>query len=72
MNSLKNKIQSLGSINIDSIEQYKKVNERFTFMSKQKEDLTESEQKLRKVIQDMITTMKKEFLEKFSSFKRSK
>ena len=66
INSLKNKIQSLGSINIDSIEQYKKVNERFTFMSKQKEDLTESEQKLRKVIQDMITTMKKEFLEKFS------
>lgn len=64
--SLKNKIKELGSINIDAIEEYKKTNERFTFMSKQKEDLTSSEQKLRKVISDMIATMKKEFLEKFS------
>ncbi len=66
VNSLKNKIRDLGSINIDSIEEYKKVNERFTFMDKQKNDLTEAEQKLRKVIQDMISTMKKEFIEKFS------
>lgn len=66
VNSLRAEIRQLGSINIDSIEEYKKVNERFTFMSKQKDDLTESEQKLRKVIQDMLSTMKKEFLEKFS------
>jgi len=66
VNSLKNRIRELGSINIDSIEEYKKINERFTFMSKQKDDLTESEQKLRKVISDMISTMKKEFIEKFS------
>ena len=66
VNSLKNKIRDLGSINIDSIEEYKKVNERFTFMEKQKTDLTDAEQKLRKVIADMISTMKKEFIEKFS------
>jgi len=66
INSLKEKIRELGSINIDSIEEYKKISERFTFMSKQKDDLTESEQKLRKVIQDMISTMKQEFLEKFT------
>jgi len=66
INSLKEKIRQLGSINIDSIEEYKKISERFSFMSKQKEDLTESEQKLRKVIADMISTMKQEFLEKFT------
>ena len=66
INLLKEKIRELGSINIDSIEEYKKISERFTFMSKQKDDLTESEQKLRKVISDMISTMKQEFLEKFT------
>lgn len=66
ISTLRNKIHGLGSINIDSIEEYKKVNERFTFMSNQKNDLIDSEQKLRKVIQDMLSTMKKEFLEKFS------
>ena len=35
-------------------------------MSGQKQDLEDSEAKLRKVINDMISTMKKEFLEKFS------
>jgi len=63
--SFKNQIKELGSINIDSIEEYKKVSERYEFLSTQKADLVESEQKLRKVIADMITTMKKEFLEKF-------
>ena len=66
ISSLKNKIRDLGSINIDSIEEYKKINERFNFMSKQKNDLTDSEQKLRKVIEEMIATMKKEFMDKFS------
>lgn len=63
--SFKSQIRELGSINIDSIEEYKKVSERYEFLSTQKSDLVESEQKLRKVIADMITTMKKEFLEKF-------
>lgn len=65
ISSFKTQIKELGSINIDSIEEYKKVSERFEFLSTQKADLVESEQKLRKVIADMITTMKKEFLEKF-------
>ena len=64
--SLKENIRALGSINIDSIEEYKKISERFSFMTKQKDDLTESEQKLRKVITEMISTMKQEFLEKFT------
>lgn len=64
--NIKNDIKNLGSINVDSIEEYKNVNERFNFMSAQKQDLTDSEEKLKKVINDMISTMKKEFLEKFS------
>ncbi len=64
--NIKEEIKNLGSINIDSIEEYKNVNERFTFMSAQKQDLTTSEEKLKQVINDMISTMKKEFLEKFT------
>lgn len=63
--SLRNEIKNLGSINIDSIEEYKKVNERFEFLSKQQKDLTDSEQKLRKVISDMVAVMKEEFLSNF-------
>ncbi|MBP3284513.1 MAG: chromosome segregation protein SMC [Clostridia bacterium] len=65
ISNFKTQIKELGSINIDSIEEYKKVSERYEFLSTQKADLVASEQKLRKVIADMITTMKKEFLEKF-------
>lgn len=66
VSNIKNEIKDLGSINVDSIEEYKNVNERFTFMSTQKQDLITSEEKLKKVINDMISTMKKEFLEKFT------
>jgi chromosome segregation protein len=65
INSLKSQIKALGSINIDSIEEYKTVSERFKFMSAQKEDLDQSEARLHKVITDMTVTMKEEFLKKF-------
>ena len=61
VNTLKAKIRDLGSINIDAIEEYKQLNERFEFLSTQKNDLEESEAKLQKVITDMTAIMKKEF-----------
>lgn len=64
--SLKNQIKDLGSINIDAIDEYRETKERFDFMSSQKADLDESEDKLKKVILDMTNVMKEEFLSKFS------
>jgi len=65
VNTLKAKIRDLGSINIDAIEEYKQLNERFEFLSTQRNDLEEAEAKLQKVITDMTAIMKKEFLEQF-------
>ena len=65
VNSLRNKIKDLGSINIDSIEEYKKTKERYDFMSEQRLDLENTASKLRKIINDMTTTMQNQFKEKF-------
>ena len=66
VNKLRNQIRDLGSINIDSIEEYKKAKERYDFMSEQRLDLENTQAKLRNVINDMTKTMKTQFAEKFA------
>lgn len=63
--SLRAQIKSLGNINIDSIEQYKEVKERFDFLSSQKQDLDETKAKLEGIITEMQTIMVKQFKESF-------
>ena len=65
VNELRNEIKDLGSINIDSIEEYKKLKERYDFMSEQRLDLENTIAKLKKVIIDLTEVMKKQFDEKF-------
>ncbi len=65
VSSLRNQIKDLGSINIDAIEEYKKTKERYDFLSEQRLDLENTEAKLRKVISEMIETMKTQFKERF-------
>lgn len=66
VNVLRTEIKELGSINIDSIEEYKKTKERYDFMCEQRLDLENTAVKLRKVIADMTQTMKDQFIEKFA------
>lgn len=66
VHSLRNQIKNLGSINIDSIEEYRKTKERYDFMSEQRLDLENTISKLRKMIADMTETMKTQFAEKFA------
>lgn len=66
VNSLRSKIKDLGSINIDSIEEYKKTKERYDFMSEQRLDLENTATKLRGIINDMTETMQQQFKEKFA------
>ncbi len=65
VNNLRSNIKELGSINIDSIEEYKKLKERYDFMSEQRLDLENTMTKLRKVIVDLTDVMRKQFDEKF-------
>ncbi len=66
VNDLRNQIKDLGSVNIDSIEEYKELSKRYDFMCEQRLDLEDSIAKLKKVIQDMTNTMKKQFVEQFN------
>ena len=65
VNSIRSQIRELGSINVDSIKEYKELKERYDFMSEQRYDLEESSNKLKKVIAEMTDTMKKQFSEQF-------
>ena len=65
VNALRTDIKELGSVNVDSIEEYKNLKDRYDFMCEQRLDLEDTMSKLRKVIQDMTDTMKKQFKEKF-------
>lgn len=62
---LKNKIKILGNINLDSIEEFDRVSERYEFMKTQKEDLIEAKDSLDIVIKDINVKMKQQFKESF-------
>lgn len=62
---LREQIKNLGSINLDSIEEYKNIKERYDFMCEQRLDLESSSIKLKKVIQDMTSIMKEQFAKQF-------
>ncbi len=65
VNSLRTEIKNLGSINVDSIKEYKELKERYDFISEQRLDLENASNKLKKVIEDMTTTMKNQFETQF-------
>lgn len=66
VNSLRNQIKNLGSINVDAIEEYKQTKQRYDFMCEQRLDLENSIAKLKKVISDMTSTMKEQFEKQFN------
>jgi chromosome segregation protein len=65
INELKSEIRDLGPVNVASIEEYIKTKERYEFMSTQKNDMEQAEEKLYRVINEMISIMKRQFMEQF-------
>ena len=64
--SLRGQIKQLGNINIDAIEEYKEVKEKFDFLTTQKNDLDETKEKLEDIIREMQTVMTEKFVENFN------
>ncbi len=62
---LKNEIKGLGSVNVNAIEDYKNVSERYEFLKTQHDDLVEAEQTLVKIIDELDAAMRKQFRESF-------
>ncbi|SEW40767.1 chromosome segregation protein SMC [[Clostridium] fimetarium] len=69
INQLKNTIKSLGDVNVNSIEEYKNVSERYEFLKKQQDDLVEAENTLLKIIEELDTGMRIQFESKFNEIK---
>lgn len=69
IHSLKNSIRALGDVNVNAIEEYKEVNERYQFLKTQHDDLIQAEQTLTQVIDDLDTGMRIQFEEKFKEIK---
>lgn len=58
-------LKKIGMVNLDSIEEYEKVNERYEFLTKQKEDLIHAKESLYEIINEMDEVMKEEFVKTF-------
>jgi len=63
--SLKDEIRGLGNVNVNAIEDYKEVSERYEFMKTQHDDLVSAEGTLLKIIDELDSGMRKQFEEKF-------
>ena len=68
--SLKDAIRRLGDVNVNAIEDYKNLMERYTFLKTQHDDLVEAEKTLLGIIEELDTSMRKQFNEKFAEINR--
>ena len=61
VNEYRNKLRSLGSVNVGAIDEYSQVKERYDFMTGQVNDLNNSRDDLTKIINDLESGMKTKF-----------
>lgn len=64
--AIKDAIKRLGDVNVNAIEDYKSVMERYTFLKGQYDDLIEAEKQLLGIIDELDAAMRKQFEEKFT------
>ena len=67
---LKNSIRSLGNVNVNAIEDYKEISERYEFMKTQHGDLVDAEAALLQIIEELDTGMRRQFQEKFREIRQ--
>lgn len=70
ISALKDEIKKLGDVNVNAIEDYKNLMERYTFLKAQHDDLVEAEKTLIGIIEELDTSMRKQFNEKFAEINR--
>lgn len=74
LRELENKIKMLGPVDLNAMEEYKRVEEEYTELSKQKMDLEEAKKKLEKLIEETDNEAREQFMKTFNkineAFKR--
>ena len=63
---LKDEIRKLGDVNVNAIEDYKNIAERYEFMNTQRNDLVKAEETLMDIIEELDTGMRRQFEEQFA------
>lgn len=69
VNACKKAIKDLGNINIDAIEEYEEVKERYDFLKSQQKDLVDAKEQLNDVIKELEIQMRDKFVEEFASIR---
>ena len=64
--NLRTQMRALGNVNLDAVEEYRQVLERYTFMGEQKDDLEKAQKELYKVIEQLTVNMKEIFASAFA------
>lgn len=70
LTELTKRISALGSINMESIEEYRIVSERYEFQSAQLHDIEDSKHKLEKLIEQLTGDIKTQFIDSFNDINR--
>ncbi len=70
ISELKRKIALLGTPNLGAIEEYARVNERYTYLSTQQEDVLASKRELESIIRDITKEMTTIFVAEFAKIDR--
>ena len=63
---IKDAIRKLGDVNVNAIEDYRSLSERYLFMKTQHDDLVEAEKTLLDIIEELDAGMRRQFMEKFT------
>ncbi len=63
--SLRGQMKSLGNINLDAIDEYRAVREKYDFMAGQRQDLEDTKRKLEGIISQMQSVMVEQFQKSF-------
>jgi len=69
ISDLRSSIKALGDVNVNAIEDYRNLSERYELYSDQRNDLVEAEEALLKIIEQLDVEMRKQFEEKFLAIK---
>lgn len=69
VSTLKKSIKELGNVNLDSIDEYEEVKERYDFLKKQQKDLIDAKEQLNEIINELNVKMRDRFVEEFANIR---
>ena len=68
---LKKSISALGNINLDAIDEFQRINERYTYLTDQRDDVQKSKKELEGIIADITEEMRAIFAKQFAILNES-